>query len=523
MEESQPLEGERCAACGSPNLEMDEGGFAYCLACGMQVYAYTQEVVETQENMRHFRSTKLQKRSRDGDPVRQETGPSASERALEMVEAHCTCCQSVLEGQYDILEAKFGFHESVRELVKGLWAVLLDNSEILSNENLSEATRALEKAAEEDDAEATDGENQAGTGGKSTRRLYDLQVKLRSKVNLEHVLSILYFACLWSRKAVVGFDLLVWVADGTLPYFSVASVVSPEVLEKVPAWKTTLDANSVPDMGVLDSGVEKLLLATKLEILPLNAPALINRFVRELDLPRQLCVPCERLCLLLPKVALSYCPNAMRNPLKEYRLPPTAFLIATLIVVLKLVYGLEDEAKAKAMPPFPPPYIWKAWAREQMRTAPYRRIWTQEKVEHCQADLKSMADYIRFCNQVIFRDQRADTELRGVEQFLGETAKPFLELPKPEGPARSDFTDFHLLSEASQREIGVLPREQKFDRVRWSKTDPFASDYHAVVHACALYAWLDPVALADAVYLVEDHLCNLERAANGGFESEDNA
>uniref|UniRef100_A0A7S3UA48 RRN7-type domain-containing protein n=1 Tax=Picocystis salinarum TaxID=88271 RepID=A0A7S3UA48_9CHLO len=521
VEGSQALAGERCAACGSPNLEMDEGGFAYCLACGMQVYAYTQEVVETQENMRHFRSTRLQKRNREAEHEHEGTGPSASQKALEIVEAHCTCCQSVLEKQYNILDAKFGFHKSVRELVKGLWAVILDESEILSSESLSQATAMLDTTTQDEEHQASDQEEALETTRKSNRRLYDLQMRLRSKLNLEDLLSILYFACLWARKAVVGFDLLQWAVDGTLPFFSVGSVISPHVLEKVPSWKSTMNANSVPDMGVLDVGVEKLLLKTKLEVLPLNASALIARFVKDLDLPKQLWDPCRRLCLLLPKVALSYCPSASQNSLKDYRLPPTAFLMATLIVVLKLVYGLDGGTKAKAMSPFPPPYVWKDWAREQMRKAPRKQIWTQEKAKHCQADLSSMADYVQFCSKILFSDQKVDNDLKGVEQFLEETAKPFFEQPKPEGSARTFYTDFNLVVAAEQREIGTLSRELKFDRNQWSNMDPFATDYHAVVHACAAYSWLDPVALADAVYLVEDHLCSLEKAANGEFDSED--
>lgn len=521
VEGSQALAGERCAACGSPNLEMDEGGFAYCLACGMQVYAYTQEVVETQENMRHFRSTRLQKRNREVEHEREDTGPSASQKALEIVEAHCNCCQSVLEKQYEILDAKFGFHKSVRDLVKGLWAVILDESEILSSESLSQATAMLDTATQNEEPEASDQEKVPETTRKSNRKLYDLQMRLRSKLNLEDLLPILYFACLWSRKAVVGFDLLQWAVDGTLPFFSVGSVISPHVLEKVPSWKSTINANSVPDMGVLDVGVEKLLLKTKLELLPLNASALIARFVKDLDLPKQLWDPCRRLCLLLPKVALSYCPSAAQSSLKDYRLPPTAFLLATLIVVLKLVYGLDDDVKAKAMPPFPPPYVWKDWAQEQMRKAPRQQIWTQEKAKHSQTNLSSMADYVQFCSKIIFGDQKVDNDLKEVEQFLEETAKPFFEQPKPDGSARISYTDFNVVIAAQQREIGSLSRELKFDRNQWSKMDPFATDYHAVIHACATYSWLDPVALADAVYLVEDHLCSLEKAANGEGDSED--
>ncbi|KAJ3334404.1 Pol I core factor CF, partial [Gonapodya sp. JEL0774] len=224
--------------------------------------------------------------------------------------------------------------------------------------------------------------------------------RLLNRLHLALTVSMCYLGCLWLRLPVMIKDLQRWIASGRLPYVNAIDTVLPSGLRDL-LWGSAhifLRPRAIPSVEelYLRSSAVRLRLNTAhgIEFPPLNYPIITFRIMEDLLLPPEFYLPLRGLLDVLGYN------GSFHVTIVDRRSYPEVTLLAAFAILLKMVYGLDDQGRhvqnnslSERMGPF---HTW-VWALTEGRESKLDAA----GVPPDETDLESFVDrnlseYLRF-------------------------------------------------------------------------------------------------------------------------------
>ena len=416
-----------CRARGIDAFEPSDAGFYVCLRCGTQSQTQVLDAHELgydsddgadgiipgqgigARGMRHRRSVGPRVRT-----VRERPATAHERRAAraagEASEAYARAFQAILRAQTTALMRALpgggaedgGFEGAVREI----WG------------RYASACGALERRGDTDtDTDAgTDADDDAdrirrrGKNGASTAR------RMTKRMPLVMTLGLLYLACARRREALLPLDLAKMAEDGSLPYINLRDVIKDAcgeaVFESLPydeIFKVDIGRKHMPSPEKIVAAALYAAAKIGMQIPPINAAALLTRFIRALNLDDEVLSAARR------TLALYLSPRFRYDADKVAVGSPESTLFAYIVVALKFLYGLDGRTRTKSQEgrrtiskpkaPAVSPMGWVAWADAVAALGAPSRHWTVE--EMLSLDREEKDEFLRF----FYHEQLADSEL----------------------------------------------------------------------------------------------------------------
>ena len=453
------VEGLRCVVCravGPSSFAASDSGFYVCVRCGTQTQSQVEDAAEmgleeaeggdvfgggggpTARGLRRrvggsrregrVKEVRLGKRAR-----------TAMRDGRRAVEAYASAFQAVLEAQCARLvrrgvvsrrEDGEGEGESARAFGVGL--------EVTVREVWARYARESGVLDVAEDAGDGDRGGDAGEEKTSTEKT-SLAREMTKRLPMVMSLGIVYVACARRREAVLPVDLSRMAAEGTLPYLNAYEIIKEkcgrDVVELLPRddifqphdWQRRLPT---PERIVAAAAYAAGKIRAQLP--PINASALLTRFVGEFNLDARAVDVARRVLSL-------YLSPALRYGSKHDVGTPESTLFAYLVVTLKFLYGLDgrttttkrrlsarvangkrskktsdiiDEPTIEAVPPS----AWCAWARGVVALGAPARVWSEESVLALDDDEKD--ERVRFAHYELFSGRNMPFPFDRIEEKL---------------------------------------------------------------------------------------------------------
>ena len=276
-------------------------------------------------------------------------------------------------------------------------------------------------------------------GGDAGEEKTSLAREMTKRLPMVMSLGIVYVACARRREAVLPVDLSRMAAEGTLPYLNAYEIIKEkcgrDVVELLPRddifqphdWQRRLPT---PERIVAAAAYAAGKIRAQLP--PINASALLTRFVGEFNLDARAVDVARRVLSL-------YLSPALRYGSKHDVGTPESTLFAYLVVTLKFLYGLDgrttttkrrlsarvangkrskktsdiiDEPTIEAVSPS----AWRAWARGVVALGAPARVWSEESVLARDDDEKD--ERVRFAHYELFSGRNMPFPFDRIEEKL---------------------------------------------------------------------------------------------------------
>ncbi|KAK9828552.1 hypothetical protein WJX72_000714 [[Myrmecia] bisecta] len=275
-----------CFTCFSTSLSLRDGVLV-CDVCGTQSQSFVEETQEFQTGVDDSRY-----RRRHGSVHQARNQGRLVEEAVKLDTpklacCYCHCLQHGLQKQVAALCELAGSPKpELSDMVQRLWFAFLASTQLLEpvfvRDGVSSRTR---RPVPEETAEAA--EAPAGVASKSEADA--LHALLHHVAPPETLLAVCFLGCWYLREAVSAMDIVRWAQSGQLPFLSLSSVCEQVVVQHdvlLPAvW---LQPAGVPAPHHLVNAAAGLADLVNLPKPPVNAGALIHRYLLELGLPEGL-------------------------------------------------------------------------------------------------------------------------------------------------------------------------------------------------------------------------------------------
>ena len=249
---------------------------------------------------------------------------------------------------------------------------------------------------------------------------------LTQHVPMYATLSVLYVAAARHREAILPFDLAKMALDGTLPYLNVYEVIKSALGESVVDALPRADCfvpheRRIPTPMIVVSMAAYVAAKIKVELPPVNAPALLSRYVQMLNLDEAVDAAAQRMLSLYLPPTLRY----FHSSDSRCAYTPESTLMALLVLTLKLLYGLDGRSSTAertlervkvnkngvgrtsmrtllAAPHCKPVANtgWTTWAQATSKLGKLTYPWTTEDALALSGEEKDA--YIQWCNQIVF-------------------------------------------------------------------------------------------------------------------------
>ncbi|EIE19513.1 hypothetical protein COCSUDRAFT_83564 [Coccomyxa subellipsoidea C-169] len=240
-------------------------------------------------------------------------------------------------------------------------------------------------------------------------------------LNPDAVLAVSFLGCWYLREAVTPMDILRWASDGRLPVLSLPPL-SAKLLQSAQEADCTLPPALLHPTGVM--GVQELVAMAgqigsrlKLRLPPVNAGALIHRYVQDLALPEEM----APVALRLFDIYQSGSPQVWLQD--DVFLHPYAHLMAILLVTLKLCCQLDIPGEATGQSP-----DWQAWARAVVQQSPGPHAYPATALQAAAMSDKGFSTYMDYLRSNVFRDTSIPEGLadivKAIKQRAGLERKP---------------------------------------------------------------------------------------------------
>lgn len=363
-----------CRATGIDAFAPSETGFYVCLRCGTQSQRDAVEDV-SELGFEHTgealvpgmtpslgpgggaRRMGLRARRTGGAATRREeaaavararkrAAPNARKRRAmrdgkRAIEAYVGCFQELLMAQVRVIgECGVVHAEGVEATTRWIWERYLVASEATTTTGFVHDEERDDRA--EDDM--TIG-GDVGIGEKKNQTNADgdhggsLLTRMTSRLPMYMTLGMVYVACARHREALLPCDLSRMAMEGTMPYLNANAIFKKafgaEITRELPsenAFQITTVRAPTPERIVATAAYVAAKIGVQLP--PVNASGLLTRFVRELNLHAGVRAAAHRTLSLYLSPALWYgAPECVGTP--------EAAVMATLVVALKMLYGLD--------------------------------------------------------------------------------------------------------------------------------------------------------------------------------------
>lgn len=451
----------RCVVCraqGPASFAASDAGFYVCVRCGTQTQSQVEDAAEMgledaeggemfggggvglgarglrrrvggARRERRVKEVRLGKRARAAMRDRRRAVEAYASAFQAVLEAQCArlvergVCSRREEDDGEATTTRRAFGVGLEATVREVWARYARESGVLD---------AAEEAAEGDDDDGG-GEERAAAEKTSLAR------EMTKRLPMVMSLGIVYVACARRREAVLPVDLSRMAAEGTLPYLNAYEIIKekcgPDVVELLPRddifqphdWQRRLPT---PERIVAAAAYAAGKIRAQLP--PINASALLTRFVGEFNLDARALDVARRVLSL-------HLSPALRYGSKHDVGTPESTLFAYLVVTLKFLYGLDgrttttkrrvsarvangkrskktsdiiDEPTIEAVSP----NAWRAWARGVVALGAPARVWSEEAVLALDEDEKDAR--VRFAHYELFSGRNMPFPFDRIEEKL---------------------------------------------------------------------------------------------------------
>ena len=364
-----------CRATGIDAFAPSETGFYVCLRCGTQSqrdavedvaelgFEHTGEALvpgmtpslgpgggARRMGLRARRTAGAATRREEAAAVaraRKRAAPNARKRRAmrdgrRAIEAYVGCFQELLMAQVRVIgECGDGVVvnvEGVEATTRSIWERYLVASESTTTTGFVDEEH---NRAEDDMTIGGD----VGIGEKKKKTNGDgdlggsLLTRMTSRLPMYMTLGMVYVACARHREAILPCDLSRMAMEGTMPYLNANAIFKKafgaEITRELPsenAFQITTVRAPTPERIVATAAYVAAKIGVQLP--PVNASGLLTRFVRELNLHAGVRAAAHRTLSLYLSPALWYgAPECVGTP--------EAAVMATLVVALKMLYGLD--------------------------------------------------------------------------------------------------------------------------------------------------------------------------------------
>ena len=479
---------QNCLVCGSSDFNV-VGGRLACTVCGTEAGDFQEtapdEFLESQSQRRsNLRSVRIKKQQPQRPPPTffedDATAATDQPRGLpdEDVEAagvdHLTRLQTLVWGYTEFAEGLFNCGGSLRAVVKKIWTGVVD---------LSDEVDKLNEALLMDDLDPA-----------KAAKLRSASAAVVSGIPLHRSVPVVMLGLLALREPVMPADL-------------VKATLTRSLLHSQNLVREAGGANAL--LAHVEQESFRLSRDLSLPRPEVNVGGLALRILHDLRLPTSLSLNVHRLHSFLPARAGDYFKfsggeGRSRGGVSSTG-SPYPFVLALVLVTLKLLFGLGGRGTWEGAPPVP---SWTGWARDTVMRANEAgggSSWIGESaLSAAGADLDEYAAFLE--GNVATGDvhELAQPALRAMQGMTDSDGRE-----PAESLRREDFWDLGAEGPAAAAEHGCGPGYALYnEHSAWLHTD-----YQAVVHAMSHVFWVKPSFIHHAAMALEKMV--LERDAEG--------
>ncbi|KAK9915291.1 hypothetical protein WJX75_007180 [Coccomyxa subellipsoidea] len=292
------------------------------------------------------------------------------------------------------------------------------------------------------------------------------------------------------------------ICNGRLPFLSLPAL-SAKLLQSAQEADCTLPPALLQPTGVM--GVQELVAMAaqigsrlQMRLPPVNAGALLHRYVQDLSLPEEI-VP---VALRLFDIYLSGSPQVWLQD--DVFLHPYAHLMAILLVTLKLCCQLDIPGAAPEEGP-----EWQAWARAVLQHTQGPHAFPATALEAAALSDEDFAAYMEYLRSTVFSETSVPDGLADIIKAVKQRAG--LD-HKRDGAGRQPASEHSHKLHVPQIELGIRTETlyQMACVGEASAEHRLGADYVAVLTACAAHLWLQPSFLHRLVCQLELNMGKLE-------------
>ncbi|CAG8500085.1 8528_t:CDS:10 [Scutellospora calospora] len=461
-----------CPICKSRKWHSDGLGGLVCQ------FGHQREGFQEQENeIEPTPVTGKRRRSRTGKATNEHY---AYQNRTEYTRVLLSVIQWVLRRQLHVLIHEMGFVPQIEQVVQHLWILYvnkiseMDLDPTSTNHDVSEGYSSTFQDDNEDSLEFlidvpqdsdSDSENddQQRSGAnefydfKSTAKTFANHHALPCRISsmrLSYVLAIIYLGCVWLRIPIINGDIIRWASTGRLSYLIIRQELPNDMKLHLGSHfvKKFFEKERIQSYNHLINLETDFIAFYKnfygITFPEINAPPILYRFIRDFMLPVESYVISKELAQLINlKLELN------RN------LEPYIALLAVIIVVIKMIYGLDGRTRVPSdkdelfqyFPKFED-WIKKLSERQEKNFS--------KEIPSDFSDLKEWIDsnpdkYIKYCSDTLIGRERWPQKSENTHSYIHRYREKKIEemerLSKP----------FHELSEMVVPVIEDQVRENK--------------------------------------------------------------
>lgn len=269
------------------------------------------------------------------------------------------CFQLILRKQVEWLIKVQGLKPELAKVVKNLWALYIsdtkfaktqygegEESEDASDLATATTTTTTTTARAADEEESSEGEGEEVGGGE--QKQVHVEKIVIEHVELVHSIILCYLGCVLLRIPVYIYDFNRWVYRYEIPYMKSLMLVPYEMRKKLPMYyHSQLTPRGAPIADRLHEELQKLVFlfhdSHKLDFPAPSWDPLLFKVVHDLLLPPEVWVAARKL-LAQGQVNQWWKPDLQRTRRIEKRRMPELVCVCTVVVCVKLCFGLEDDS-----------------------------------------------------------------------------------------------------------------------------------------------------------------------------------
>ncbi|CAL8468416.1 g7956 [Coccomyxa elongata] len=403
------------------------------------------------------------------------------------------CLHHALQEELSVLQTQCGLGASLSSVVRRIWLANLAESSILT-QNFS---RTLEQSFEAPPLQ----EHETVESSRKPVWRTALKAAVWKALHPDTMLAVVFLGIWFLREAVTPMDMLRWASDGRLPFLNLPAL-SAELLQSAQEAGCTLPPSLLQPTGVMS--VQGLVAMAaqigsrlQMRLPPVNAGALLHRYIQDLALPEELAPAALRLF----DIYMSGSPQVWLQD--DIFLHPYAHLMAVLLVTLKLCCHLDVPA---AQPPHA--HDWQAWARAILQRCPGPHSFPATALDAAAMSDEDFGAYVEYLQATVFSGETVPDGLGEIVKAIKQKAISGRSQDGTNHQGRDKSCIPKIEFGGSGCEAGTSYRMACVTDA--STEHRLGADYVAVLTACAAHLWLQPSFLHRLVCQLEMNMGKLE-------------
>ncbi|CAG8480822.1 3502_t:CDS:10 [Ambispora leptoticha] len=419
--------GQECHYCGL-TARFPDGAGGFVCPLGHRDERLILQVNEDYDPCRPNRSQK-RKKIRKNQEVKAATAYYGDKKTY----VYIVSLQHVLRHQIRVMIEDINCPPEYEHIIRHLWILLFNDlpdirfpPEWLDENGRIRNKYEKDKEDNKDDIAAYDNKHEnlenllimqeressdESEGSNNDDRNYDMNVNL----------AILYLGCVWLRQPILLTDIIKWANNDRIPYYTARTLLPDSLRRRIERYNKSFEPIKMHPMYHFEKIVNKLTSTyySSYGILfpEINMPPMLYRYIREFLLPVEFYPIAKELGNL---VGLDLSSSAY---LRRHYVNPAPKLLSLLVVIAKLMYGLDGQKripteKDQFVKYFPSKEKWLAALQERFAHKNKHDLPIDLRQWHEYSETYP-DEYIKFAEKQLFRPFEEKNHLSN-EDLFGE-------------------------------------------------------------------------------------------------------